>query len=88
MAHGSLLFTGVNSTVFHVDNTVGDVQNARIVGHHQNRTASPPSEFLKQVHDIAAGMTVEGCCGLIGQNQFGICSESSRNGDSLLLSAG
>ena len=77
----------VDSTVFHVDDAIGYVQNSRVVSHHQNWTAAPASKFLQKIDDVSTGLTVQCGCGLVGQNQRWVRHQRPGDGGTLLLPA-
>src|SRR5205807_7387189 len=50
---------GSDPAVLHLDESIGRVGNARIVGHHQNRAALVARQLDKQFDDFAARFAVQ-----------------------------
>src|SRR6266446_3382194 len=50
---------GSDPAVLHLDDSIGRVGNARIVGHHQNRAAVVARQLDKQFDDFAARLAVQ-----------------------------
>jgi len=77
-----------DAAVFHVEDAVGDVEDAVVVGDHQDGAAAAAGEFLEEVDDIATGLAIEGGGRFVGEDEFRIGDECSGDGDALFLAAG
>ena len=44
------------SAVLHPDQTIRDIQNSRVMGHHQHRTALVTGETPQQLDDFTTGL--------------------------------
>jgi hypothetical protein len=56
---------------FHRNDAVGDVEDARIMRHHQDRHATAAGEVAQQANHIAAGLLVEGGGRLVREDEAG-----------------
>ena len=75
------------------DGAVGQFDDARrvlvselgIVGHHDDQAVA--GDVAQEVHDLDAGLGVEGTRGLVGEQDFGIVDEGAGDGNALHLAA-
>ena len=84
---GDRLGEGAQPAVLEVDDAVGDVEDAVVVGDQQHRDALLLGEVVHQVHHLAAGLLVERGGGLVGQDQARAAGEGARDRHALALSA-
>ncbi len=73
--------------VIEMNDLVGIVNQAAIVGNHQDRGAETPRAFLEQLDDGLAVAPVQGAGGLVGKAQHGLLDQGPANRYPLLFSA-
>jgi hypothetical protein len=78
---------GLDRPVAHHDVALRESRNVRLVRHHHDRDPALV-ELLENVHDLETCAAVEVAGRLIGEDDFRIVDESTRDRDSLLLAAG
>ena len=73
--------------VQHPDDAGGILlRKGRVVGDHDDQPV--PADLLQQVHDLDAGLGVQGAGGLVGQDDVGVIDDCPGNGHPLHLAAG
>ena len=77
----------VQPAVLQVDDAVGDVEDAVVVGDEQHRAALLARERPHQLDDVAARLLVERRGRLVGEHELRLGDERARDGDALLLPA-
>src|SRR5690554_2752018 len=83
----SYLFYSVvidNHAVFKVDDSLGHVGYIFFVGNDKNGFAFIVNA-LNELHNLIRSFGIKGTCGFIGQEYFGVRSQSSGNGNPLFL---
>ena len=73
----------INSARSQTDHTVGVGGHFHVVGDHEHREVIGPVQFLKQVHDLAAGGFVEVAGGFVGKQNFRARHDGPRDGGAL-----
>ena len=84
----AVVFDPAYYAVFDVDYFVGAVGYAALVGDYYDGHAFLAVELSEELHHLFGGLGVEGSCGLVGEDYFGIGDECAGDGYSLLLAAG
>ncbi len=77
-----------DTTIFHVDDAVGIVEDSVVVGDHEDGRLALVGEFANEFDDLLAHLFIEGGCGLVSEEDIGVADESAGDGDALFLSAG
>ena len=70
-----------------MQDAVGDVEDAVVVGDDQDRRTLFPRQRLHAVDDLAPGGLVERRRGLVGQHDRGVADQRARDRDALALAA-
>ena len=79
---------GRQAAVFDVEDAVGDVEDAVVVGAQEHRASFAFREIAEQVDDVAPGLAVERRGRLVGEDDARTAGERPRDGDPLFLAAG
>ena len=73
--------------VLEVQDAVRDIEDAVVVRYEDNRGSIFARQLLDELDDVATGLLVQRCRGLIGQHNLRAVHERPRNARTLLLSA-
>src|SRR5579859_6628638 len=76
-----------HAAVFHLGHSVGILEYAVIVGHHDNATVRMPPHLAQKLHDFRAGIFVERGGRLVADDHARFVDERAGNSHALLLSA-
>jgi hypothetical protein len=82
---GIQVLVGFQPTIHQVDDAIGHIENAVVVGDHQNGAALFLGQVLHQGDHVPARFFVEGGGGLIRQNQLGLIDQGAGDRHPLLL---
>src|SRR4029079_10830397 len=74
--------------VFHFGDAVAVVEDAVVVGHHDDGAVGLHRHLSHELHHCLAGLCVEGAGGLVADDELGIGDQGAGEGDALLLAAG
>src|SRR5689334_22858647 len=69
------------------DDTMSVLGDIRLVGDEDDGVA-PSVEFIKEGHDLVAGLGVEVAGGLVGEDDGGVVDKGTGDGHALALTAG
>ena len=78
----------LHAAVLHFGQAVGVFEDAIVVRDDDDTAVGVPRDVAQQVHDVAAGILVEGTGRLIANHQARLMHEGARDGHALLLATG
>jgi len=88
VAWGAPQHVRLDRPVDHVDDTVGDIEDAVVVRDQQDRAPLAFGQLLEEGDDLASRFLVQRGGGLVGQDELGPMGQGPGDRHPLLLAAG